>query len=97
MTAAPHQARSNQLWTSEYCLDHCEGYRVETSDGHLGFVEEVVWDPELGEPTELLIRKSHDAFGLVVVPTERVSNVRPEAEEILVALHAVSEPAPRRP
>ena len=83
-TATPTRERPHECWTRTYCLEHCEGYRVETSEGCIGYVEEVVWDPGREEPTTLLVRKSHDACGLAEVPIAQVSEVRPEAEEILV-------------
>jgi hypothetical protein len=34
-----------RCWTAEYLLAHCESYRVESADGKVGYVEEVVWSP----------------------------------------------------
>ena len=72
-------------WTREYWLDHCEGYRVSTRRGHLGFVEEIVRDPTTDEPTALMVSGSHGERGLMVVPIAEIVDVRAEIEDILVA------------
>ena len=83
-TVAPTRPRSLDFWTREHWLAHCEGYRVETSKGCLGFVDEVVRDPEDETPVTLVVRTSHDAFGLTEVPIALVEEIDPEAEKILV-------------
>jgi hypothetical protein len=72
------------FWTHEYLLEHCEGYRVSTSDAHVGFVEAVVRDATTEAPTALAVRTCGD-FALVEVPIDRVSQVRADAEEIVLA------------
>jgi hypothetical protein len=82
--AAQPRERPHECWTRAYWLEHCEGFRVETSQGCFGFVEEVIWDREKEKPITLLVRKSHAASGLIEVSIARVGEVRPEAEEIFV-------------
>jgi hypothetical protein len=70
-------------WTREYWFDHCEGYRVDSSSGHIGFVEEVVRTEE-GEPCRLTVRTGHGRDGLLVVAIESVLEFDPDSEHILV-------------
>jgi hypothetical protein len=82
--AATEVARDHESWTRGYWLCHCEGYRVETSDGFVGFVEEVVRSPGASEPSALRVRTGFDGRGLVIVPVGMVREIRPEAEQIIV-------------
>ena len=75
--------RDHESWTHEYWLCHCEGYRVETSDGFVGFVEEVVRSPGASEPSALRIRTGFDGRGLLVLPVGMVREIHPDAERIL--------------
>jgi len=69
------------FWTRNYWLEHCEGYRVETTEGHRGFVEEIIGEPER---STLLVRWCRRDAGLTAVRIDRVREVRPEAEELLI-------------
>ena len=89
--AAPNRERPHECWTSTYCLEHCEGYRVETSRGFLGFVEEVIWDRNKQEPLMLLVCKSRDTYRLTEVPIAQVREVRPEAEELVAGDEITSD------
>lgn len=83
-TTASTRERRHTCWATAYWLEHCDGYRVGSSDGWLGFVEEVIWDSEKERPSKLLVRESHDPFTLIEVSIHRISEIRPEFEEILV-------------
>jgi hypothetical protein len=45
-----------QCWTEGYWLRHCTGFRVEGSEGHLGYVDDVLLDPERSAPVALVVR-----------------------------------------
>lgn len=82
--AATEVARDHESWTREYWLCHCEGYRVETPDGFVGFVEEVVRSPGASKPSALRVRTGLDGHGRLVIPAGMVREIRPDAERILV-------------
>jgi hypothetical protein len=83
-TVVRTRGREQSLWPKEYWLGHCEGFRVVTSEGRLGFVEHVVADPVLGEPTAVSVRTGEGAR-LIDVPIAQVEEIRPDIELILVA------------
>jgi hypothetical protein len=60
-------------------LRHCTGFRVEGSAGHLGYVEEVLLDPE-GDPDALLVRGAR----AIKVPVSRIRRLVPVRELVLV-------------
>lgn len=68
----------------EYWLGHCEGYRVETVAGQLGYVEEVVWAPDDSEPVGLKVRATQGTCGLIVLPVEQIEEIDPLSERIVV-------------
>ncbi len=70
-------------WTPDYWLAHSEGYRVDTPEGHLGFVEEIVHTSD-GEPCALRVRTGFGPGGLVRVPLSAVRDVEPAAESLVV-------------
>ena len=82
----------HSCWTAEYLLDHCERYRVESADGRLGFVEEVVRSRDC-EPVALRVRSVRGALPLVIVPMADVLEVHPHGERIVVRADAAA-PAP---
>ena len=71
-------------WTAEYLLAHCEGYRVESNEGKLGYVEEVVWAPDGSEPLALRVRTGFDERGLITIMIEGVLELHPNGELIVV-------------
>jgi hypothetical protein len=89
-TALSTRTRPAEFWTRHYWLEHCEGYCVDTPEGHVGFVEEVALDPLSDEPTALLVRRNKEGHGITPVALADVIGVRPEAETVLIAT------APRR-
>lgn len=61
-----------------YWLAHCEGYRVDTADGRLGFVEEL----RGGRVPMLVIRAGRLGRRLLLVPTDEVDFIVPRAQRI---------------
>jgi hypothetical protein len=68
-------------WTHEYLLRHCEGYRVDSPDGHHGYVEEIVLLPDEDTPTGFLVR---GGSGLTFVSVDQIRDFSPGAQRILV-------------
>jgi hypothetical protein len=69
-----------ECWSEAYVLRHCAGFRVEGPAGHLGYVEEVLLDPEEDAPRALLVRGTTT----IVVPLSRILRVVPGQERVLV-------------
>lgn len=72
-------------WSDEYLLSHCEGYRVVDETGApVGVVDRVLWpDEEFGEAEAVVVR-SADRGHEVVIPLERVIEIEPWAERVVV-------------
>ena len=62
-----------------YWLGHCEGFRVDTANGRLGLVEEVVGDD--GAAT-LRVRAGRLGRRVLLVPAAEVAFIVPRAERI---------------
>jgi hypothetical protein len=91
-TYAKHESES--CWTHRYLLRHCEEFRVDLPDRHLGYVEEVVLLPDGSEPIGFLVRgDSSVAF----VSVHQIRDFSPRAGRILVdPLPVVRRRAPPR-
>jgi hypothetical protein len=76
---AKHEAES--FWTHDYMLRHCEEFRVDLPDRHLGYVEEVVLLPDQSEPIGFLVRGDS---GLHFVSVHQIRDFSPRAQRILV-------------
>ena len=65
----------------DYWLSHCEGFRVDTADGRLGFVEEV--RAGVGRNGDVLaVRAGLLGRRIVLVPATGVDFIVPRAERI---------------
>jgi hypothetical protein len=64
----------------DYWLSHCEGYRVEASDGRLGFVEEIRRPRDSGGQATLVVRAGRLGRRLLLVPADEVVFIIPRAE-----------------
>jgi hypothetical protein len=65
-------------------LRHCEGFRVESPGGSLGFVEEVIFTRAGDEPQALVVVGGLSARQRWVVPVGDVTAVRPRRELVSV-------------
>jgi hypothetical protein len=72
--------QAQACWSEAYVLRHCVGFRVEGPGGHLGYVEEVLLDPEGDTPEALLVRGT----STIEVPVSRISRLVPGRELVLV-------------
>jgi len=71
------------LWSADYWLRRCVGFLVDTADGHLGIVEQIVKGE--GEPAVLRVRP-RPGGQLVAVPVAAVRALDPESERLMVVL-----------
>jgi hypothetical protein len=55
---------------------------VDTPDGRLGYVEEVVCDPDTEEPLEIVVRGGDLGVSVFHVPVEKIAVVQPERERV---------------
>lgn len=83
MPAAPttYPTQDEVCWTHEHLLRHCEGYRVDSVDGHRGYVEELVLLPDESTPIGFLVR---DASGLTFVSVHQIREFSPNVERMVV-------------
>ena len=78
-TTYPKQDAS--CWTDEYLLRHCEEYRVDLLDVHLGYVEEIVLLPDESTPIGFLVR---GGSGLTFVSVHQIRDFSPRVQRIVV-------------
>lgn len=69
------------MFSEEYWLQHCEGFRIRTPSGYEGFVEEVMLDRRRGRP-ERLSARCHRR--LVDIEAADVDLVLPESETLVL-------------
>jgi hypothetical protein len=66
----------------DYSLAHCEGYRVEATEGRIGFVDEVRTGPDHPRDTILAVRTGRLGRRLLLVPAAETAYIVPHAERI---------------
>jgi hypothetical protein len=69
-----------QCWTEGYWLRHCTGFRVEGPEGQLGYVDQVLVDPERSAPVALVVRGRRTT----VVSVGEIVRFLPTQELVLV-------------
>jgi len=67
-------------WSDTYLLSHCEGYRLDATDGTVGYVERVVRRPD-GGPVVLRVNGIN---GSVTVAVADVVELHPHDESLLI-------------
>jgi hypothetical protein len=78
--ADPTEAFLHEAFDRDYWLAHCDGFRVDTAGGRLGFVDHVTQDAD-GVPV-LHVRAGMLGRSVVSVPAAEVDFVVPRAERI---------------
>ena len=78
-TYAKHEDES--CWTHDYLLRHCEEFRVDLPDRHVGYVEDIVLLPDESEPIGFLVRGD---TAPVFVSVRQIRDFSPRAQRILV-------------
>jgi hypothetical protein len=79
--SAPTVESEHRCWNTAYLFAHCEGYRVESDEETLGYVEEVVSSTDGSEP--LALRVVGDG-GRVMVTLGDAIALHPDGETIVV-------------
>jgi hypothetical protein len=77
-------------WSADYVLGHCEGFRVESNAGRLGYVEEVVRASESGAPLALRVRTGRGGQPQVIVMIEDALELHAEGECIVTRTRGAS-------
>jgi PRC-barrel domain len=72
--------KRRESWSKGYWLGHCTGFRVDGPDERLGYVEEVLLDPEGQTPRALVVRGARTT----VVPVGEIVRLLPAQERVLV-------------
>jgi hypothetical protein len=85
----PRGAASNV----DYWLRRCEGFRVDSPQGPVGFVEEVRYASRLDRPDVIAVRAGFLGRLLVIVPVGEIAEILPRHE--LVVLHRSPRPNAR--
>ncbi len=68
----------------EYWLGRCEGFRVDSQDGRLGFVEAVLDLDETGRPATLLVRGGPSGSLLYAVSVDEIDLFAAHEERIVL-------------
>jgi hypothetical protein len=82
----PRGAASNV----DYWLRRCEGFRVDSPQGPVGFVEEVRYASRLDRPDVIAVRAGFLGRLLVIVPVGEIAEILPRHE--LTVLHRSPRP-----
>jgi hypothetical protein len=72
--------KGQECWTEGYWLRHCTGFRVEGPEGRLGYVDDVLLDPEGAAPVALVVRGRR----ATVVSVGEIVRFLPARELVLV-------------
>jgi hypothetical protein len=80
--APPARSVPEPSFDRDYWVAHCEGYRVESAEGRIGFVEEVRDNP--GDPATPLLAIRVGILGrrILIVPANEVHLIVPAAQQI---------------
>jgi hypothetical protein len=68
----------------DYWLRRCEGFRVDSPDGRVGFVEEVRYASRLDRPDVIAVRVGLLARLLLIVPVGEIAEILPGDERIVL-------------
>jgi hypothetical protein len=74
-----------------YWMRNCHGFRVDTPDGRLGIVEDVLYGEDPGRPAALAVRGGVFGARVEIVPTEDLEEIDPRRALVTLV------PRPRQP
>jgi hypothetical protein len=69
---------------SAYWLRRCHGFRVHSSEGRVGIVEDVLYGAEYDRPSALVVRTGLLRHRLELVAIEEVDAVYPRLERVVL-------------
>jgi hypothetical protein len=67
-----------------YWLCRCQGFRVDSPEGRVGFVEEVRFRSRVDRPDALAVRAGLLGRHLLIVPVDEVADIAPREERIVL-------------
>src|SRR5712691_5655915 len=70
--------------TFDYWLCRCQGFRVDSPEGRVGFVEEVRYRSRVDRPDALAVRAGRVGRHLLIVPVDEVADIAPREERIVL-------------
>jgi hypothetical protein len=94
MAAGPHRPRGAAS-DLDYWLRRCEGFRVDSPQGRVGFVEEVRYATRCDRPDVIAVRAGLLGRLLLILPVGEVAEILPGEE--LVVLHSSPRPSATEP
>ena len=68
----------------DYWLHRCEGFRVDSPDGRVGFVAELRFGTSMARPDALAVRAGLFGRLLLIIPVEQVLEVVPQERRIVL-------------
>jgi hypothetical protein len=83
MAAGPQRPR-DAASSFDYRLRRCEGFRVDSPQGRVGFVEEVRYASRCDRPDLIAVRVGLLGRLLLILPVEEVAEILPRAERIVL-------------
>jgi hypothetical protein len=69
---------------TDYWLGHCQGFRVDAPEGHVGRVDDVLFGSQLERPDALLVRSGVLGNHLVSAPVGEVAEITPRSEQLML-------------
>jgi hypothetical protein len=94
MAGGPHRPRGGAS-DLDYWLRCCEGFRVDSPQGRVGFVEEVRYATRCDRPDVIAVRAGLLGRLLLVLPVDEVAEILPGEE--LVVVHRSPRPSATEP
>ena len=83
MAAGP-QRPSGAAANRDYWLRRCEGFRVDSPQGRVGFVEEVRYASRFDRPDVIAVRAGLLGRHLLIVPVAEVAWILPGREQVVL-------------
>jgi hypothetical protein len=65
-------------------LRRCEGFRVDSPNGRVGFVEELRYGSSLEAPDAVAVRAGLFGRLLLIIPTEEIEEIFPRERRVLL-------------
>jgi hypothetical protein len=84
MPTAMRETDAPSCWTTEYWLTNCEGYRVFSEVGLIGYVEEVLRDRS-HQVTALIVRAGPVFAHVIDVSVSEIEGLDPPGERVFVS------------
>ena len=67
-----------------YWLRRCHGFRVESRDGRIGTVEDILYGAEHDQPSALVVRTGLLRQRCELIPIEEIDTIEPRLQRLVV-------------